>query len=96
MSLVSEFGLHSSLQPVMAYQETALNRRAAELRAKYGAEGKVVYDRLDRWREEHRRCDDATDHEGTVEHMIYVIHCRAMDAVAVCESWQFSTVYSTS
>lgn len=71
-------------------QETALNRRAQALRVHYGQMGRTVYDRLDRWREEHWRCAPK-DHEPLVERGIYVIYCRPTNAVAVCESWQFSS-----
>jgi hypothetical protein len=89
MSLLTEMEFESFAGGTNPDQRsTSLNRRAAELRAQYGREGKVVYDRLDRWREEHRTC--VKDHEPTVERMIYVVHCRSTDSVAVCESWQFS------
>lgn len=67
---------------------TPLQHRAASLRAYYGRQGLTVYDRLDRWRQEHGQCDPDT-HSGGVEHCMYVIKCWGMGAVAVCESWQF-------
>lgn len=76
-------------EPAQPEIRTALNRRADELRAQYGRAGFTVYDRLDRWRDEHRLCKPYA-HESGVERMIYVIHCRDRGAVAVCESWQFT------
>jgi hypothetical protein len=71
-------------------QLTALNRRAMKLRAQYARQGMTVYDRLDRWQDEHRGCGDG-DHDPAVEQAIYVIHCRPTGSVAVCESWQFTS-----
>jgi hypothetical protein len=91
MSVVADFD-HSQVhisQPHTIEEISALERRAQYLRAHYARLGKLVYDRLDRWQDEHQSCA-STDHEPIVEGMMYVIHCRAMDAVAVCESWQFT------
>lgn len=79
--------LHEIDNPVE--RQSALDRRAAELRAHYGKLGKIVYDRYDRWQDEHSLCAPSA-HEPGVERMIYVIHCKDTDAVAVCESWQFA------
>ena len=75
-------------EPLMPDVVHPLTLRAASLRAYYGRQGKTVYDRLDRWREEHSACGSGS-HEAGVEGCMYVIHCKDRDAVAVCESWQF-------
>lgn len=76
------------VDPLLPETVHPLTVRAAALRAHYGRQGKIVYDRLDRWREEHGGCRSGS-HESGVEGCMYVIHCTERGAVAVCESWQF-------
>lgn len=78
--------LHDGLTPELLHP---IEVRASTLRAYYGRQGKIVYDRLDRWNEEHGRCAPGS-HESGAEGCMYVVHCRERDAVAVCESWQFT------
>lgn len=78
----------SQLAPELVHP---IEARAATLRAHYGRQGKTVYDRLDRWREEHAKCVPGS-HESSIEGCMYVIHCKDRGAVAVCESWQFTGV----
>lgn len=75
---------------MMPEQLDALARRAANVRNDYAREGWTVYDRLDRWRDEHEDCQPF-EHMPSVEQNVYVILCAHRQSVAVCESWQFTS-----